>query len=177
MTGADEGRVDPAPAATAAGASSVVLDRCDAASAEARDAISRYFAELSVRFPQGYEPDEPLDVEVGEFGEDRGAFVLLRNGKDVIGCGGIRPFDDSTVEIRRLWIDPRWRGHGLGRRLLEHLEEIGRGSGAAMVVLDTNESLTEAIAMYESSGYRSVERYNDNPYAHRWFAKDLAGGA
>jgi hypothetical protein len=41
------------------------------------------------------------------------------------------------------------------------------------VILDTNEVLTEAVAMYERAGYHRVERYNDNPYAHHWFAKAL----
>jgi hypothetical protein len=45
--------------------------------------------------------------------------------------------------------------------------------GRAGVVLDTNATLREAIAMYERSGYHAIERYNDNPYAQRWFAKDL----
>lgn len=40
-------------------------------------------------------------------------------------------------------------------------------------MLDTNESLVEAIAMYERAGYQQIERYSDNPYAHHWFAKDL----
>jgi hypothetical protein len=41
-------------------------------------------------------------------------------------------------------------------------------------VLDTNEVLTEAVAMYERNGYVAIERYNDNPYAHHWFAKRLS---
>jgi hypothetical protein len=45
------------------------------------------------------------------------------------------------------------------------------------VVLDTNETLTEAISMYERAGYRPIERYNDNPDAQHWFAKDLGGTA
>jgi GNAT superfamily N-acetyltransferase len=68
---------------------------------------------------------------------------------------------------------PRLRGLGLGRRLLARLEDVARDLGRTRVVLDTNEVLVEAIAMYERAGYRSIERYNDNPYAHRWFAKDL----
>ena len=42
-----------------------------------------------------------------------------------------------------------------------------------MVRLDTHSSLAEAIAMYERAGYHAIERYNDNPWARRWFAKDL----
>ena len=44
------------------------------------------------------------------------------------------------------------------------------------MVLDTNGSLVEAIAMYGSAGYRVIERYNDNPYAQHWFAKRLPRG-
>lgn len=40
-------------------------------------------------------------------------------------------------------------------------------------MLDTNETLVEAIAMYERAGYTPIERYNDNPYAHHWFTKHL----
>ena len=39
--------------------------------------------------------------------------------------------------------------------------------------LDTNETLTEAIALYRTSGYREIPRYNDNPHAHHWFEKAL----
>ena len=42
------------------------------------------------------------------------------------------------------------------------------------VVLDTNGVLIEAIAMYRSSGYEPIERYNDNPHAELWFGKSLS---
>ena len=45
--------------------------------------------------------------------------------------------------------------------------------GHTTVRLDTNGTLTEAIAMYERAGYRHIERYNDNPYAQAWFEKEL----
>jgi ribosomal protein S18 acetylase RimI-like enzyme len=57
--------------------------------------------------------------------------------------------------------------------MLRRLEDDARQCGYDVVRLDTNSVLTEAIAMYERSGYRSIERYNDNPYARRWFEKDL----
>ena len=48
------------------------------------------------------------------------------------------------------------------------------GLGYRRVVLDTNDTLDEAIAMYGAPGYQPTERYNDNPYAQRWFVKQLA---
>jgi hypothetical protein len=42
-----------------------------------------------------------------------------------------------------------------------------------VTLLDTNESLREALKLYRCSGYREIDRYNDNPYAHHWFEKAL----
>jgi hypothetical protein len=47
-------------------------------------------------------------------------------------------------------------------------------NGSSAVRLDTNRALTEAIAMYRSSGYREVSPFNDEPYANHWFEKQLA---
>jgi hypothetical protein len=41
--------------------------------------------------------------------------------------------------------------------------------------LETNQRLTEAIGLYRSAGYVEVAAFNDEPYAHRWFEKRLAG--
>jgi ribosomal protein S18 acetylase RimI-like enzyme len=81
--------------------------------------------------------------------------------------------DDETAEIKRMWISAEVRGRGLGKRLLARLEDEVRAGGRSAVLLDTNGALTEAIAMYESAGYRATTRYNDNPYAERWFSKRL----
>ncbi len=81
---------------------------------------------------------------------------------------------DGIGEIKRMWVDPDWRGAGLGARLLRHLEHGAPTSGHGIVRLDTNGTLVEAIAMYERAGYRPIERYNDNPYAQAWFEKGLA---
>ncbi len=104
----------------------------------------------------------------------RGSFLVVRSDGAAAGCGGVRRLDDGVAEIKRMWIDPDWRGLGLGRRLLARLEAGGRALGCGRVVLDTNEVLSEAITLYERAGYRAIERYNDdNPYAQRWFGKSL----
>jgi ribosomal protein S18 acetylase RimI-like enzyme len=72
-----------------------------------------------------------------------------------------------------MWVDPRARGLGLGRRLLRELESHARAMGARSVRLETNRSLTEAIALYRSSGYVEVPAFNDEPHAHLWFEKQL----
>jgi ribosomal protein S18 acetylase RimI-like enzyme len=72
-----------------------------------------------------------------------------------------------------MWVDPRARGLGIGRRLLAELEQHAIAGGSRTVRLETNKALTEAIAMYRAAGYREVEAFNDEPYAHHWFEKHI----
>jgi ribosomal protein S18 acetylase RimI-like enzyme len=76
-------------------------------------------------------------------------------------------------EVKHLWVRPAARGTGVGRALLADLERRAAAFGATEVVLDTNERLEAAQALYRSTGYREVEPYNDNPNATHWFAKGL----
>ncbi len=135
----------------------------------------QYFDELDRRFVGGFKTTEALNEAAPSFNPPAGLFVVAKLGDDVVGCGGIEWTDEATAEIRRMWVDSGRRGIGLGKRLLVHLEGVARSSGRTRVVLDTNECLTEAISMYRALGYVAIERYNDNPYAHHWFEKDLRG--
>lgn len=90
-----------------------------------------------------------------------------------MGCGALRAMEPGIGEIKRMWISPRARGLGIGRRLLAELERVAKQRKLRAVRLDTNESLTEALRLYRSAGYREIPRFNDNPYAHHWFEKTL----
>jgi DNA-binding MarR family transcriptional regulator len=132
------------------------------------EAAGRYFAELGRRFPGGFDPGEP---------DHTGTFLLATSDGSPVAYGGVRDLDgdlQGVAEIKRMWVDEAWRGAGLGSRMLRELEALARRLGHDRVVLDTNGTLTEAIAMYERAGYRAIPRYNDNPYAEAWFEKALA---
>ncbi len=150
------------------------FDTVDARSADAVAAMTAYFAELDERFVGGFDAGDAIDTDAPAFDPPAGAFVLVRCGDAVAGCGAVQTLEPHIGEIKRMWIDPAWRSLGLARRLLEHLESIVAGLGHQIVRLDTNAVLAEAIAMYERAGYRSIDRYNDNPYAQRWFEKSLS---
>jgi GNAT superfamily N-acetyltransferase len=140
----------------------------------AQNAIAAYFDELNDRFEGGFEPSSGgADDDARLMSPPRGAFLVATLGDDLFGCGGVQHAGDGVAEIKRMWIQPTRRGEGLGSRLLRQLESTAASLGYNRVVLDTNRVLTEAVSLYERSGYRPIERYNDNPYAHHWFAKDL----
>lgn len=149
------------------------FDVVDPAGDEAVRAMQTYFAELAARFPDGFDPGDTLIVDASAMRRPTGSFVVARSDDTVAACGGVQRHDATTAEIKRMWVDPGWRGEGLGKRMLTRLEAEVESLGYDNVVLDTNDTLTEAIAMYERAGYRSIERYNDNPYAKRWFAKPV----
>ena len=57
--------------------------------------------------------------------------------------------------------------------MLGRIEAEGSSRGIHSLRLDTNRALTEAIALYRALGYREIEAYNDEPYAHHWFEKRI----
>jgi DNA-binding MarR family transcriptional regulator/predicted GNAT family acetyltransferase len=130
----------------------------------AAEAVGHYFAELDRRFPTGFDPCAP---------DREGTYLVATSDGRPVACGGVLDLGDGVAEIKRMWVHPEWRGAGLGSRLLRELEQLARRLGHVVVRLDSNGTLTEAIAMYERSGYRRIERYSDNPYAQAWFEKYL----
>jgi DNA-binding MarR family transcriptional regulator len=154
-------------------AAAVRFDAVDARRPEARAAMDAYFAELDERFPTGFDPGDATTHDAETFDPPGGAFVLVRESGEPIGCGGLLTMEPGVGEIKRMWIAPEWRGLGLAGRLLADLEGRSRTIGHHTVRLDTNSTLTDAIAMYERAGYTAIGRYNDNPYAERWFEKSL----
>lgn len=156
----------------------IVVDHVDPFGPEAASAQQAYFDELHVRFSAGFDPGDTITADAHHYEPPTGRFLVARTCDGAIAaCGALQAVDGETAEIKRMWVAPQWRGLGLGRRLLGDLETHAANAGYARVVLDTNASLTEAIRMYETAGYVAVERYNDNPYAERWFAKVLAPAA
>ena len=90
-----------------------------------------------------------------------------------VACGALRTLGAGVGEIKRMWVAPSARGLGIARRLLRELERVAKQHRLRAIRLDTNDSLTEAQQLYRSSGYREIERFNDNPYADHWFEKTL----
>jgi DNA-binding MarR family transcriptional regulator/GNAT superfamily N-acetyltransferase len=155
-------------------AATVRFSRVDPASATATAAVGHYFAELDRRFPGGFDPGDAAYRGTGDTAGE-GRFLVATSDGLPVACGGVHALAPGLGEIKRMWVDPQWRGAGLGSRLLQRLEEEALGLGLPVVRLDTNGTLTEAIAMYERAGYRRIPRYNDNPYAEAWFEKRLDG--
>jgi DNA-binding MarR family transcriptional regulator/GNAT superfamily N-acetyltransferase len=155
-------------------ASMVRLAIEDPTTEDARWCIEQYFSELNGRFDAGFDPSQSIPASLHELVPPAGALLVARLRGKPVGCGAVKFHPGAPAELKRMWVAPEARGFGLGRRLLLELERRAREGGATTVRLETNRALKEAIRLYRSSGYREVAAFNDEPYAHHWFEKQLS---
>jgi GNAT superfamily N-acetyltransferase len=150
----------------------LVFRAARADSAEALRLLADYEAELvslGVVLNQG----SPGGVTADRLVPPYGGFVVAWRGEEAVACGGVRLLGPEVCEIKRMYVVPSARGAGLARRLLGHLESVGRDLGATTARLDTGRDMAPAVALYRSSGYAEIDDYNGNPEAGWWFEKAL----
>jgi DNA-binding MarR family transcriptional regulator/predicted GNAT family N-acyltransferase len=149
----------------------VDIRREDPNSADARNCIQSYYKELAQRFEAGFDPDI-APVTPQDLTPPAGYLLVAHLDGQPIGCGALI-MEATVAEIKRVWVAKSARGLGVARRLMAALEDTARNLGATTVQLDTNKALTEAQALYRGIGYQEVDAFNENPYAHHWFRKQL----
>ena len=76
-----------------------------------------------------------------------------------VGCVALRPLDASAAEVKRMYVDPAWRGRGVGRALLVTLIAGARERGYAILRLGTLDDMTAAQSLYGSLGFAPIDRY------------------
>jgi putative acetyltransferase len=119
--------------------------------------VAEQAAELAGRYGE-----TPLPLDPGAY------FMVAVVGSRTVGCAAIVPLDQWTVELKRMYVRPEYRGRGVGRRLLSALEALAVSGGFATVRLETGVRQPEAIGLYESHGYVAIPRYGDyveNPFS------------
>ena len=154
-------------------AASVEIRPIDPEHADAQYCLAEYVAELNRRSTRGFDPSVGATALPHEVRPPAGAFFVAYLQGEAIGCGAVKHHADAPAEIKRMWLAPQARGLGLGRRLLETLEECALAGGARVAHIETSEVLTEAISLYRSAGWVEVPAFNDEPFADHWFEKSL----
>lgn len=102
-----------------------------------------------------------------------GLWLTLAEGSGV-GCVALRPIDESSAEVKRMFVDAQWRGRGVGRALLGTLIDGARRRGYASLRLGTLHDMAAAQSLYRSVGFRPIERYRmDELIDTRFFELDL----
>jgi len=86
------------------------------------------------------------------------AIVVYLDGKPV-GGGAIRPYDEDTMELKRIFVRPQAQGHGIGTSLVSKLVEWAKELGYKKMVLETGELLAESVHVYSKLGFERIQNY------------------
>jgi DNA-binding MarR family transcriptional regulator len=151
----------------------ITIGETDPEAPEARYCLAAYYAELARRFDTGFDVKTSLDPDAGSLRPPLGSFLVALSDGLPLGCVALKGSGTGVGEVKRLWIAPAARGLGLARRLMATAEARARTLGLTTLRLDTNRTLTEAIALYRATGWTEVAAFNAEPYAHHWFEKGL----
>jgi GNAT superfamily N-acetyltransferase len=127
-------------------------------------------SEVQSEYVRRYGSQDEAPIDPRQFDAPNGLFVLAYVEDEPAAMGGWRrlhPSDPvlawagSAVEIKRMFVRPAFRGRGLARAILGRLEQTSAQNGAQWAVLETGSLQPEAVALYESAGYVTVE-----PFGH-----------
>jgi len=135
------------------------IRRSTLSSPEAARLIAALNAELSAAFPEPGANHFSLSETQVALGD--GAFLIAYADDAGVGCGAVRQIDETTAELKRMYVDPSVRGRGIGRALVEALESEARLLGVTRVVLETGTRLAPAIRLYEGMGYARIPLFGE----------------
>jgi GNAT superfamily N-acetyltransferase len=134
----------------------------------ARQLLREYAEGLGIELCfQGFEAE--LASLPGRYAPPPGRMLLAWEGESAVGCVALRPIDAATCEMKRLYVRPPMRARQLGRRLAERIVHEARAAGYRRMVLDTLPTMSAALRLYSTLGFRPVEPYVFNPIAGALF--------
>ena len=123
--------------------------------------------------------DDAAHLRHDELGPPRGLFLVARDQGDLAGGVGLRPIGDLAAgagEVKRLWVRPDLRRHGVARALMDAVVTRARELGYRRLYLETGPAQPEALAFYPKIGWRRVGSFPPGAYSHPGatrFALDL----
>lgn len=131
--------------------------------AAVRELFSEYATSLGVDLGyQGF--DSELGGLPGAYVPPAGALLVAEGPNGIVGCIALRPFEPPAVgEIKRLYVRPAGRGHGLGNALTRAILDCARAAGYDRVRLDTLPTMVGAQALYRALGFREIPAYRHSP--------------
>ena len=161
------------------GAATVTVAGMHPSAEPARLIIRAYLDDVVGRYHGRKLSNDELACAVDGFPNDdlvppTGLLLVGQREGTAVGCAGLRLLADGVGEVTRVSVLPSARGAGLGARLMREVELRARQHGVRELRLDTRHDLVEAHRLFRRVGYEEVPRFNDAPYAERWFLKHLA---
>lgn len=123
----------------------------------------RLVAALDAGLAELYPPEQRFgpNLKAEHLEDGRGAFLVARDGDRAVGCGAVRLLDPTTAEAKRMYVEPDYRGKGVGRAVLAGLEAAARQLGVRRLVLETGVYQQAAISLYRRAGFTPVDCWGE----------------
>jgi putative acetyltransferase len=86
-------------------------------------------------------------------------FVAYDESEIAIACGALKHFDETTAEIKRMYVKPEHRGRGISKLILTRIEDEAKELNYNRLVLETGLKQPEAMSLYQKSGYKPLKCY------------------
>ena len=112
----------------------------------------------------------------GKYAPPKGEILLAFDTKDnIVGCVAVRPLQlADCCEMKRLYVTPEGRGHGMGKKLVDAILDVASRLGYREMRLDTLSNMHKAIELYGKSGFKRIEAYYETPLVNTiFFAREL----
>ncbi|KFE99460.1 GNAT family acetyltransferase [Chryseobacterium formosense] len=88
----------------------------------------------------------------------KNCIVVFKDDK-AVACGAIKPLNENSMEVKRMFTLPEYRGNGFAVVILEELEKWAKESEYEKTVLETGKLQLEAVALYKKCGYEIIPNY------------------
>lgn len=106
-----------------------------------------------------------LDEIEKMYATDSGGIFLCVDDDKYIGCSAIRRMDDTTCELKRMWVQQNYQGKGIGEELLKKCIDLAQQLNYKTIRLDTLSRLQPAIQLYKKYSFEETTSYYNNPNA------------
>jgi len=90
--------------------------------------------------------------------------LICYDGEIPIACAGLRRYSETDVEVKRVWVQPTYRGNKIAKHMMFLLHDKAEEQGYKRVILQTREIMEDAVKLYEYLGYSRIDNYP--PYDH-----------
>jgi putative acetyltransferase len=130
------------------------LTRTTSENPDFTDLVVLLDADLKIRDGQEHE----FYAQINKTAIVKNVIVCYQN-TIAVGCGAFRKIDSQTVEIKRMFVNPDFRGKGIASKILSELEIWASELNFTRSILETGINQPEAIALYKKSGYSITKNY------------------
>jgi len=102
--------------------------------------------------------DHPFYAQFNKIDKIKYAVVAFENEKPV-SCGAIKEYSPNTMEVKRMYTLPEFRGKGIATKVLIELEKWAKELSYEKCILETGKKQPEAIALYKKNGYKLIPNF------------------